>query len=673
MVSWRRLLPEGGYGTSFPIKTVLDEENDMILAYSMNGEEISPDHGYPLTLIAPGNIGGRMVKWLDRIKISDSESDSVYHLEDNRKLSKQIGFVEAFDPNVWKDPSTLIYQLNINSAILLPKHEQWIELGEEDVLRIQGYAYAGEGQKVSKVEVKFGLVWESCQSVVYPSSCKSVPRHGSKFWTLCMLEHNIQCKRIKSVVSRLKDCPELGELTVRAWDSRNIGQPQHPTWNILGVMNNCWYTTKLEYLESDDRKSIQVKLLHPVAPHLDTGGWMEKYFSRSVASQRYFPLFSVSSSCHITLNALAGKCFDMEMVSRHCTDDDCWVVINGYVYDVSSYFSDHPGGTSSIMCYAGKDASIPFYDIHAEDAQEIKERFLLGPVVEKQLVQTAISREAECSLMPEHWSPVEIIEKKKISRDSYIFRLQILDYRTMMHSRKRVGLPIGQHVLIRARISDQFVVRPYTPIKPVLEDEDQDAMLEFLIKIYRKTESNPGGKMTTFLETLEIGDKTSLKIKGPAGKMLFQPGGILLVRHLIFKVDHFLMVCGGTGITPMLQLLRVILLKDAEREEDLKEPIVDMIFASQSTQDILMKDELDFYRRVYSDSFNLWYTVDQISAKENNWRFGVGHISPCMMKRRSRIPKTTSIALLCGPPMMTRLARRFLILLGWREDQIHEF
>jgi nitrate reductase (NAD(P)H) len=41
----------------------------------MNGLALEPDHGFPVRLIVPGQIGGRMVKWLNRIEVSESESD----------------------------------------------------------------------------------------------------------------------------------------------------------------------------------------------------------------------------------------------------------------------------------------------------------------------------------------------------------------------------------------------------------------------------------------------------------------------------------------------------------------------------------------------------------------------------------------------------------------------
>lgn len=48
--------------------------------------------------------------------------------------------------------------------------------------------------------------------------------------------------------------------------------------------------------------------------------------------------------------------FTKEEVSKHSTDTDCWLIIDGKVYDVTDYILDHPGG-DSILKNAGGDAS----------------------------------------------------------------------------------------------------------------------------------------------------------------------------------------------------------------------------------------------------------------------------------------------------------------------------
>ncbi|CAL1138934.1 unnamed protein product [Cladocopium goreaui] len=51
-------------------------------------------------------------------------------------------------------------------------------------------------------------------------------------------------------------------------------------------------------------------------------------------------------------------------VNRHCIPEDCWVALNGKVYDLSEFMDRHPSGPTTIVAWAGKDASKFFNDIH---------------------------------------------------------------------------------------------------------------------------------------------------------------------------------------------------------------------------------------------------------------------------------------------------------------------
>ncbi|CAG9475775.1 conserved Plasmodium protein, unknown function [Plasmodium vivax] len=56
-------------------------------------------------------------------------------------------------------------------------------------------------------------------------------------------------------------------------------------------------------------------------------------------------------------------------VRRHCHVNDCWVVANGYVYDVTTILSHHPGGINCILKKGGDDVSVD-YSFHSKYAQK---------------------------------------------------------------------------------------------------------------------------------------------------------------------------------------------------------------------------------------------------------------------------------------------------------------
>lgn len=68
-----------------------------------------------------------------------------------------------------------------------------------------------------------------------------------------------------------------------------------------------------------------------------------------------------------------------------------------------------------------------------------------------------------------------------------------------------LGVPVGQHVYIRAWIGGHVVVRPYTPVSP----KEQKGCFDLIVKIYLHGTSfryPGGGKMSQHLDSLRIGD-----------------------------------------------------------------------------------------------------------------------------------------------------------------------
>ncbi|XP_031388438.1 cytochrome b5 [Punica granatum] len=73
------------------------------------------------------------------------------------------------------------------------------------------------------------------------------------------------------------------------------------------------------------------------------------------------------------------KIFTMQEASQHSSKDDCWIVVDGKVYDVSSYLDEHPGGDDVVLAATGKDATDDFEDAgHSREARELLETFCIG-------------------------------------------------------------------------------------------------------------------------------------------------------------------------------------------------------------------------------------------------------------------------------------------------------
>ncbi|KAL8028065.1 hypothetical protein ABFS82_14G132800 [Erythranthe guttata] len=68
-----------------------------------------------------------------------------------------------------------------------------------------------------------------------------------------------------------------------------------------------------------------------------------------------------------------------EDVAKHNNKDDCWLIINAKVYDVTPFLEEHPGGDEILYMSTGKDATSDFEDVgHSKEAEEKMKEFLIG-------------------------------------------------------------------------------------------------------------------------------------------------------------------------------------------------------------------------------------------------------------------------------------------------------
>lgn len=237
-----------------------------------------------------------------------------------------------------------------------------------------------------------------------------------------------------------------------------------------------------------------------------------------------------------------------------------------------------------------------------------------------------------------------LIEKEEISHDTRRYRFELPSKEHVL------GLPVGQHILLTTHINGELTIRSYTPVS----SDDDKGFVDLIVKVY-KANVHPkfpdGGKMTQYLDAMNIGDK--IAFRGPSGKLQYLGNGKFSVKKLrkdppvIYNVKKVNMIAGGSGITPMLQLINEVL----KRSDD--DTQLALLYANQSEQDILLRDDLDVLAAKYQDQFKVWYTVDKGS---DNWKFSVGFVNDEMIKQNLFPPSPDTLTVMCGPPPMINFA-----------------
>lgn len=199
-----------------------------------------------------------------------------------------------------------------------------------------------------------------------------------------------------------------------------------------------------------------------------------------------------------------------------------------------------------------------------------------------------------------------------------------------------------------------LVIRPYTPIDP-----EEGGYFDLIVKNY------PDGKMSSYIHSLSPGD--SLEIKGPIQKWQY-PGAN--------SVGHIGMIAGGSGITPMIQIMQKVLSDPKDKTK------LTLIFGNLTENDLVFKEEFDQLVAKHPDQVKIFHTLDKAPK---NWSQGIGHVDAKMVTQLMPKPGQGKI-MVCGPPgMMNAIsgpkAKDFtqgeiggvLKTLGYTMDDVYKF
>ncbi|MCK6587731.1 MAG: sulfite oxidase [Polyangiaceae bacterium] len=201
------VMPVGLDGSEIkrPMPIAKAMEEDTLLAYRMNGEDLPLDHGFPARILVPGWAGAASIKWVGRIQVSDTPLYSKLTTTDYVLIGPD------YPPEPPADGPVVTTQ-TVKSAVALPWGAK-LRAGRNIV---RGYAWSPNGA-IARVDVSLngGKTWEPAE-LVGPN----LPRAGVR-WEL-------------SLEAR------AGEMTItpRATDEAGISQPElsDQRWNKKGYL-----------------------------------------------------------------------------------------------------------------------------------------------------------------------------------------------------------------------------------------------------------------------------------------------------------------------------------------------------------------------------------------------------------------------------------------------------
>ncbi|KAK8850722.1 NADH-cytochrome b5 reductase 1 [Kwoniella newhampshirensis] len=254
-------------------------------------------------------------------------------------------------------------------------------------------------------------------------------------------------------------------------------------------------------------------------------------------------------------------------------------------------------------------------------------------------------------LDPVEWRSFKLVAKDHLSHNTALYRFEL------PRPTDCLGLPIGQHISVAAEIDGKQIMRSYTPTTL----DDDKGHFDLVVKTYEK------GNISRYLSLLTIGQ--DVKIKGPKGKFIYTPD----------LAPALLMIAGGTGITPMYQIIKSSIKNPADKTK------LALIYANVEEDDILLRKELEALRDASNGRFKLYYVLNKPPA---GWTGGVGFVTKEMIENlmpEGGVGSPTHgeghKVLMCGPPPMCSAMKAHLAQIGYPaprtvsklEDQVFLF
>ena len=659
----------------------MDPNRGIMLAHKMNGEMLRPDHGKPLRALIPGQIGARSVKWLKRLIITEKPSENWYHIYDNRVLPTMVSPEEsAKDPKWWVDERYAIYELSPNSAIAYPQHDEQLNINDLEKYRIRGYAYSGGGRRVTRVEITLdkGKSWRLAD-IDYPEDQYRNSEMELFGGQLDMTsKETCFCWCFWTLDIPIADMAVTQDIFVRAMDEAMNMQPRDMYWSVLGMMNNPWFRVTVL------RQGNTLKFEHPTQAGLIPGGWMQRIKNAGGDLTNGFWGEKISGESEIIKPDVkdikmkkdgVDRVITIDELRKHDGDSQPWFVVNGEVYDGTPFLKEHPGGAISIVNAAGLDSTDEFMAIRktaqglqsagdtngrkdSETAKAMMPDYHIGSLDEASKIvlseggvpKDELEKLRSTFLQTRSWSKASLVQKRIVSWDTRIFTFK-LD-----HKEQTLGLPVGQHLMIRLKdpATGEAIIRSYTPISPTAKK----GYLDVLVKIYFDTDTSKGGKMTKAMEALPLG--VDVEFKGPIGKFEYLGKGLCAINSNKKMVTRFLMICGGSGVTPIFQVFRAVMQDPQDRTECI------LLDGNRLVEDILCKEDLEALLQGNEDRAKIVYTL---TKGPDSWDGLRGRIDGSLVQKHCTKDDDT-LVLICGPEALEKSMHVALLDQGWKDEQL---
>lgn len=325
----------------------------------------------------------------------------------------------------------------------------------------------------------------------------------------------------------------------------------------------------------------------------------------------------------------------------------------------------HPGGKQELMRCAGGDGTAIYNEIHPWVGINMIEMLQVG-VLNAGVLDFTKPIDNKIALSRDEWRSFSLVHTEQISDGVVLLRFSIGDGRLS-------GLRCGQHVDIRLRSQVAFE-RQYTPVSDIAVT----GILEFVVKVY------PSGKLGPALAQLKVGQSVEMRRTGGhisyLGTSRFGLGVPDSQGYSEVDVAHVLMLGAGSGITPMIQILKSMEI-EWKNGAALK---VTLVSCNRREEDIIYRDHFEKMALEF-EGLRLRLILSRPPQASATWTLSnsrkigdvlhiAGHINEQVLHEAlGSTQASDSLVLCCGPEDFNEAAGKIFARMNVPNMRVHIF
>ncbi len=203
----------------------------------------------------------------------------------------------------------------------------------------------------------------------------------------------------------------------------------------------------------------------------------------------------------------------------------------------------------------------------------------------------------------------------------------------------------GQHCTLKITMDGKAYYRTFSLSS---SPSEQDKLRVTIKRVHN-------GRITNFIKD-NLSNGTVIEASLPTGAMTFEPNPIRRV--------HYVLIAGGSGITPLFSILKSILADEPHSR-------ISLLYANRNEAQIIFRSQLADLMQRHSDRLFVKHILDEpiATGQQNDTK---GGIASALKERFAEAPVLPIVAYLCGPKGMLDIAKEHLHFWGVLAENIRQ-